>query len=82
VGATDGGLPFLEEEDIIPAILDIVTRSPIPSVRGYVSHHSFVTSVGLTTVQGHAFLFLASFQLRLRELTFWMITTGRLPCPR
>jgi large subunit ribosomal protein L17e len=34
IGATDGGLPFLEEEEIIPAILDIAEQSPIPSVRG------------------------------------------------
>jgi len=34
VGATDGGLPFLEEEEIIPVILDIAEQSPIPSVRG------------------------------------------------
>ncbi|KAF9452980.1 hypothetical protein P691DRAFT_720833 [Macrolepiota fuliginosa MF-IS2] len=34
VGATEGGLPFLEEEEIIPVILDIAEKSPIPSVRG------------------------------------------------
>ncbi|KAF7968454.1 hypothetical protein HWV62_30535 [Athelia sp. TMB] len=34
IGATDGGLPFLEEEEIIPAILDIAEQSPVPSVRG------------------------------------------------
>lgn len=34
VGATEGGLPFLEEEEIIPAILDIAEHSLIPSVRG------------------------------------------------
>ncbi|TFK40828.1 Rapamycin-insensitive companion of mTOR, N-term-domain-containing protein [Crucibulum laeve] len=34
VGATEGGLPFLEEEEIIPAVLDIAENSPIPSVRG------------------------------------------------
>lgn len=34
VGATEGGLPFLEEEEIIPSILDIAEHSPIPSVRG------------------------------------------------
>jgi rapamycin-insensitive companion of mTOR len=34
IGATDGGLPFLEEEEIIPVILDIAEQSPIPSVRG------------------------------------------------
>ncbi|KAJ7095819.1 Rapamycin-insensitive companion of mTOR, N-term-domain-containing protein [Mycena belliarum] len=34
VGATEGGLPFLEEEEIIPTVLDIAQNSPIPSVRG------------------------------------------------
>ncbi|KAJ7459908.1 Rapamycin-insensitive companion of mTOR, N-term-domain-containing protein [Mycena latifolia] len=34
VGATEGGLPFLEEEEIIPTVLDIAQNSLIPSVRG------------------------------------------------
>ncbi|KAJ7107266.1 Rapamycin-insensitive companion of mTOR, N-term-domain-containing protein, partial [Mycena crocata] len=34
IGATEGGLPFLEEEEIIPTVLDIAHNSPIPSVRG------------------------------------------------
>lgn len=34
VGATEGGLPFLEEEEIIPSVLDIAEHSLIPSVRG------------------------------------------------
>ncbi|KAH7915441.1 Rapamycin-insensitive companion of mTOR, middle domain-containing protein [Hygrophoropsis aurantiaca] len=34
IGATEGGLPFLEEEDIIPSILEIAEHSLIPSVRG------------------------------------------------
>ncbi|KAJ6537472.1 Rapamycin-insensitive companion of mTOR, N-term-domain-containing protein [Mycena sp. CBHHK59/15] len=34
VGGTEGGLPFLEEEEIIPTVLDIAQNSPIPSVRG------------------------------------------------
>ncbi|KAF9004644.1 Rapamycin-insensitive companion of mTOR, N-term-domain-containing protein [Cyathus striatus] len=34
VGATEGGLHFLEEEEVIPAVLDIAETSPIPSVRG------------------------------------------------
>ncbi|EGN98236.1 hypothetical protein SERLA73DRAFT_169260 [Serpula lacrymans var. lacrymans S7.3] len=34
VGATEGGLPFLEEEEIVPSILDIAEHSPVPSVRG------------------------------------------------
>jgi rapamycin-insensitive companion of mTOR len=36
VGATEGGLPFLEDE-MIPTILEIAEHSPIPSVRGYVA---------------------------------------------
>ncbi|KAJ7175920.1 Rapamycin-insensitive companion of mTOR, N-term-domain-containing protein [Mycena filopes] len=34
IGATEGGLPFLEEEDVIPTVLDIAQNSLIPSVRG------------------------------------------------
>ncbi|KDR82835.1 hypothetical protein GALMADRAFT_88557 [Galerina marginata CBS 339.88] len=34
IGATEGGLHFCEEEEIIPAILEIAENSPIPSVRG------------------------------------------------
>ncbi|ESK90459.1 cytosolic regulator pianissimo [Moniliophthora roreri MCA 2997] len=34
IGATEGGLPFLEEEEIIPTVMDIANHSPIPTVRG------------------------------------------------
>ncbi|KAG9227446.1 hypothetical protein PTI98_010973 [Pleurotus ostreatus] len=34
IGATEGGLPFLEEQEVIPTILEIAEESPIPSVRG------------------------------------------------
>ncbi|RDB17886.1 Target of rapamycin complex 2 subunit ste20 [Hypsizygus marmoreus] len=34
VGATEGGLPFLEDEEIIPAVLAIAEKSPVPSIRG------------------------------------------------
>ncbi|TFK52588.1 hypothetical protein OE88DRAFT_1807473 [Heliocybe sulcata] len=34
MGATEGGLPFLEEEEIIPTILEIAEKSPVFSVRG------------------------------------------------
>ncbi|THV00832.1 hypothetical protein K435DRAFT_827891 [Dendrothele bispora CBS 962.96] len=34
VGSTEGGLPFLEEEEIIPFILEIANQSLIPSLRG------------------------------------------------
>jgi large subunit ribosomal protein L17e len=39
VGATEGGLHFLEEEEVIPAVLEILEKSPIPSVKGYVFLH-------------------------------------------
>ncbi|KAI0917225.1 hypothetical protein AcW1_007525 [Taiwanofungus camphoratus] len=34
IGATEGGLPFLEEEEIVPAILEIAEQSLVLSVRG------------------------------------------------
>ncbi|THH23167.1 hypothetical protein EUX98_g8011 [Antrodiella citrinella] len=34
IGATERGLPFLEEEDIIPVIVDIAEQSYVLSVRG------------------------------------------------
>lgn len=34
IGATEGGLHFCEEDEIIPAILEIAENSLIPSVRG------------------------------------------------
>ncbi|TDL23281.1 hypothetical protein BD410DRAFT_858667 [Rickenella mellea] len=34
IAATEGGLPFLEEEEIVPAILEIAEQSPVLSVRG------------------------------------------------
>ncbi|KXN88287.1 Protein ste16 [Leucoagaricus sp. SymC.cos] len=49
VGATEGGLPFLEEEEIIPVILEIAERSPIPSVRGTCF---FVLGLISSTTQG------------------------------
>lgn len=35
IGASEGGLPFLEEEELIPALMEIAEQSLIPSVRGY-----------------------------------------------
>ncbi|KAF8631052.1 hypothetical protein AX15_002660 [Amanita polypyramis BW_CC] len=49
VGATEGGLRFLEEEDMIPAILDIIENSPIPSLRGTCF---FVLCLISSTIQG------------------------------
>lgn len=34
IGSTEGGLPFLEENDIVPTILEIAETSAVPSVRG------------------------------------------------
>jgi rapamycin-insensitive companion of mTOR len=34
IGATEGGLPFLEENEIVPTILEIAETSAVPSVRG------------------------------------------------
>ncbi|KAF8895478.1 Rapamycin-insensitive companion of mTOR, N-term-domain-containing protein [Infundibulicybe gibba] len=49
VGATEGGLPFLEEEEIIPAVLEIAENSPLPSVRGTCF---FVLGLISSTTQG------------------------------
>jgi hypothetical protein len=35
IGSSAGGLPFLEDEDIIPVILEIAEQSQVLSVRGY-----------------------------------------------
>lgn len=34
IGAAERGLPFLEEEELIPSILNIAEGSPVLSVRG------------------------------------------------
>jgi hypothetical protein len=34
IGATDRGLPFLEEAEVIPTVLEIAEQSLITSVRG------------------------------------------------
>ncbi|KAJ3825070.1 Rapamycin-insensitive companion of mTOR, N-term-domain-containing protein [Lentinula raphanica] len=49
IGATEGGLYFLEEEDIIPVVLSIANESLIPSVRGTCF---FVLGLISTTSQG------------------------------
>ncbi|KAG5353197.1 hypothetical protein C0989_009378 [Termitomyces sp. Mn162] len=53
VGATEGGLPFLEEEEIIPAVLAIAEKSPVPSIRGTCF---FVLGLISSTSQGAEFL--------------------------
>ncbi|KAG8904203.1 hypothetical protein FRB99_002106 [Tulasnella sp. 403] len=49
IGATTGGLPFLEEEGIIPNILDITETSLVMSVRGTAF---FVLGLISSTTQG------------------------------
>ncbi|KIY71243.1 hypothetical protein CYLTODRAFT_140340 [Cylindrobasidium torrendii FP15055 ss-10] len=49
VGATEGGLSFLEEEGIIPHVLKIANNSPIPSIRGTCF---FVLGLIASTAQG------------------------------
>jgi len=34
IGSTDGGLPFLEDEEIIEGIIEIAERSPVLTMRG------------------------------------------------
>lgn len=34
IGSTNGGLKFLEEEEVIPEIFKIAEQSSLPSVRG------------------------------------------------
>lgn len=54
IGATEGGLHFCEEEEIIPSILEIAENSPIPSVRGcvteYCSRRSYLFYLGLVSM--------------------------------
>jgi len=49
VGATEGGLRFLEEEDMIPVVLDIAENSRIPSLKGTCF---FVLGLISSTAQG------------------------------
>lgn len=49
IGSSAGGLPFLEEEEIIPVILDIAEQSLVLSVRGTCF---FVLGLVSTTPQG------------------------------
>jgi hypothetical protein len=45
IGATPGGLPFLEDEEVIPVILEIAEQSQVLSVRGYVNLNLFLLLV-------------------------------------
>lgn len=38
IGSTNGGLPFLEDEEIIEGIIEIAEQSPVLTMRGYVIH--------------------------------------------
>ncbi|KAL4073251.1 Rapamycin-insensitive companion of mTOR, N-term-domain-containing protein [Scleroderma yunnanense] len=65
VGATEGGLPFLEEEEIIPSVLDIAEHSLIPSVRGTCF---FVLGLISSTLQGAEILDDYSWEATLSPL--------------
>ena len=51
IGSTERGLPFLEEEEIIPAILQIAEESLILSVRGSVSLWLVLVRLGLIEIR-------------------------------
>lgn len=36
IGSTHGGLPFLEDEEIIEAIVEIAEQSPVLTIKGWV----------------------------------------------
>ncbi|KAG5651656.1 hypothetical protein H0H81_007936 [Sphagnurus paluster] len=65
VGATEGGLPFLEEEEIIPAVLAIAEKSPVPSIRGTCF---FVLGLISSTSQGAEILDDYSWEATLNPL--------------
>ncbi|KIJ64502.1 hypothetical protein HYDPIDRAFT_175469 [Hydnomerulius pinastri MD-312] len=67
VGATDGGLPFLEEEEIIPSVLEIAEHSLIPSVRGTCF---FVLGLISSTTQGAEILDDYRWEATLSPLGF------------
>ncbi|KAF9046606.1 Rapamycin-insensitive companion of mTOR, N-term-domain-containing protein [Panaeolus papilionaceus] len=69
IGASEGGLHFCEEEDIIPAILEIAENSPIPSVRGTCF---FVLGLISSTTQGAEFLDDYQWESTLSPLGFPM----------
>lgn len=45
IGAAKDGLNFLEEEGVVPIIVDIAERSPVLSVRGCVETLHLETSL-------------------------------------
>ena len=55
IGAAERGLPFLEVEEIIPAILEIAEKSLVLSVRGSVEY-SKVLGHGMTDITQNMFL--------------------------
>ncbi|CAE6437545.1 unnamed protein product [Rhizoctonia solani] len=70
IGATTGGLPFLEEEDIIRDIVDIASKSEILSVRGTCF---FVLGLISSTPQGAEVLDEYEWEATVTPLGF---TTG------
>ncbi|CCO31383.1 Protein ste16 [Rhizoctonia solani AG-1 IB] len=70
IGATTGGLPFLEEEDIIRDIVDIASKSEVLSVRGTCF---FVLGLISSTPQGAEVLDEYEWEATVTPLGF---TTG------
>ncbi|THH20076.1 hypothetical protein EW146_g1188 [Bondarzewia mesenterica] len=67
IGSSAGGLPFLEEEEIIPVILDIAEQSLVLSVRGTCF---FVLGLISTTPQGAEILDDYRWEATLSPLGF------------
>ncbi|KAF8272211.1 Rapamycin-insensitive companion of mTOR, N-term-domain-containing protein [Lactarius quietus] len=67
IGSSTGGLPFLEEEDIIPVILEIAAQSSVLSVRGTCF---FVLGLISATPQGAEILSDYGWEATLSPLGF------------
>lgn len=67
IGSSTGGLPFLEEEDIIPVILEIAEQSSVLSVRGTCF---FVLGLISATPQGAEILSDYGWEATLSPLGF------------
>ncbi|ELU39022.1 ste16 [Rhizoctonia solani AG-1 IA] len=76
IGATTGGLPFLEEEDIIRDIVEISSKSEVLSVRGTCF---FVLGLISSTPQGAEVLDEYEWEATVTPLGF---TTGLYPLSR
>ncbi len=65
IGSTVGGLPFLEEENLVELIVDIAETSPLLSIRGT---SFFALGLISSTIQGSEIL----------EDLEWMATTSSM----